>query len=223
MYITKEALRYLAMFNNSCKVFGEKKIKNSRYLVNLALAGKGISFDLFQKKLPQESQMYKSLKGFAGLMGSEEINRKLILDYFSGLNHLIASQEQIDILKLNTKGDNFGEKFIVGHMLLPVTLRSTKYGIVAVYKIGKKEILLENLIAHPFAKETLDSSSQRGYVHFATIIELNPDTDEWEQIAKKQEKLELLKDAISRIKGINYAEFWNLSEWTKENLKICGF
>ena len=222
MHLTKEAIKLLAMFNNSCRVFGEKKIANSRYLVNLAKAGEAIDLDQFQKNLPQESLMYIALGAFAKSMGHEEIGRQAVLDFFSGKGHAEFVLEQAKVLNLEKRPNNFAEKFLIGHMLLPVKLGWVKDEAVAVYKNGR-EVLIQNLITHPFLTDIKKASGQRGFIHFATVIELNPKENEWERILKEQEKMKILSQAAGKVREIDYSKFWDLHNWTEENLKASGF
>lgn len=68
MIITKDALKILAMNNASCKVFGQKRILNLKYLTQCARMEKDFDYEQLVVNLPESGVMYGSIESFAKLL-----------------------------------------------------------------------------------------------------------------------------------------------------------
>ena len=212
MIITHKGLEVLSMVNSSCRVFGEKKIKNLEYLIGCAKSGKDFDFKEFEKNLPEQSFMYAGIKVFAMLRSLESVDEEVIWKFFGGADHVQYTLDQIRALNLREKKDNFANRFLFVHILTPVTITSAAGKISGVYKNEDIEVGLDNLVSHPCLPKAV-TSGDKVLVHYAVIVGVgSPEIEQW--LLKEQIRNKDFTEATKKVKNIDYASFWNLKEWT---------
>ena len=230
MIIKKEALKMLAVLNTSCRVLGKKKIDNTLYIHKCATFGKDMKVCDFIANFPNGTMAYKLLEPFAKRMGAEEIDDKLIVQFFGGKEHLNFVLEQLsDWEKLRGKNkplsQEFRDGFLFAHMLVPVEIVKKIPVISGKYQVAGLKIRVRGLVAHPliFPDFYRDLEVGKEYLtHYATVI--GPASDKsvkW--IMGEHIKSDKFLSAIERLKVIDYRKFWSLKGWTEELLEQCGF
>lgn len=226
MIITHEGLSALANINSSCRVFGEKKIRNLKYLIKCAASWKNLRFSEFAENLPQKSFMYEGIRAFALAQKEKSIDNKLVCEFFGGAAHIAYTLEQEHALDLREKrGDEFADALFFAHILTPVTLTFKGNNVSALYSnrsiyTGHMEVRLKNLVVHPHVKIGRNPRG-KALVHYATVVAYDVPEKMVEWLLREQGQSLEFSEVAKRVDEIDYAAFWNLKDWTEELFKKC--
>lgn len=218
-FITKEALKILAMNNASCKVFGEKKVKNLKYLTTCARAERDFDYDELVSNLPEVGVMYVSIKSFAKYLKKDSIDQETILKFLGGQWHIQYVDEQTDIVNMGKKfGEEFVDQFVFSHILIVAEITETVERISAKYSNGGVEVEIENLVRHPFVVSEL-AVGQKVLLHQALILEISPSGEIEKELFSQQLASEKFMATAARLKTIDYCKFWNMKTWTEDVIR----
>lgn len=214
-FITKEALKILAMNNASCKVFGEKKVKNLKYLTACAREEKDFDYDELVANLPEVGVMYVSIRSFARYLKKESIDQETILKFLGGQWHIQYVDDQTDMVNMQKRfGELFVDRFIFSHILIVAEITKVEENITARYSNGDVSVEIMNLVKHPFVVSEL-VVGQKVLLHQALILEIDPTQAIEDELHSEQAASEKFMATARRIKVIDYAEFWDMKLWTE--------
>lgn len=217
--ITKEALRILAMNNASCKVFGEKKIKNLKYLTDCARGEVDFDYDNLVANLPEPGIMYGSIKSFSKYLKKDKIDQETMLKFLGGQWHIQYVCEQTDMMKMSQQfGEIFAMEYLFAHILLVAEIVEISGIISARYLNGDMDVVISGLVKHPFIKKEL-VIGHKVLIHQALILEIAPnDAIENELASGQLASIEFMAIA-KKLHAIDYAKFWNMQKWTEDIVK----
>ncbi|MDR3583571.1 MAG: hypothetical protein P4L62_04395 [Candidatus Pacebacteria bacterium] len=225
MIINKGALEKLVILNTSCRVFGEKKADNTRYLIDVVKrmenSQETLDYAELVRNLPQKSFTYKALEVFARMRGWEKIHSGIIHSFFSEQEHVDFTLDQIAAQELRKRNPKFADKFLFSHLLVPVTLYRDGEEFRASYVNGKVHVAINGLLPHPWLKGDIPKKGV-ALIHFATIVEIGISNQTRRLFKDRQAKSKEFMEAAGAIKEIDYRSFWNVHEWTKDFWK-CLF
>jgi hypothetical protein len=217
--ITKEALKILAMNNASCKVFGEKRVKNLKYLTECAKLEKDFDFDALVNDLPEQGIMYASIKAFSRLKKTEIIDLGVMYEFLGGNWHIQYVKEQNELVNMNKVfGVDFSDRFLFSHIIIPATIVSIDKSIIALYENAEVSVFIKNVLLHPFVTEKLHIGS-KVLLHQALVIGVNPSGDTTNDLLSWQKQDAEFMEVAKRIQNIDYEYFWNMKQWTEEIIK----
>ena len=217
--ITKEALKILAMNNASCKVFGEKRVKNLKYLTVCAGADKDFDYDDLVANLPEAGLMYQSIKSFAKYLKRDRIDHLLMLKFLGGQWHIQYVKDQIDVVDMKKVfGDDFTNNFLFSHILIVAEIVEIKKHISARYLKGGVNVEIRNLVKHPFIVDEL-KIGQKVLIHQALILEIEPNDETKRILDAEQSSSKEFMSIASTICVVDYEKFWDVKKWTADILK----
>jgi len=219
--ITKEALQLLAMNNASCKVFGEKKTRNLRYLTLRAIECRDFDFAELVANLPEVGIMYKSLEILAKHSKRDVIDMDVMLEFLGGKWHLDYVMEQANFANLEKVfGKEFSQQFIFSHALIPVRLTKVVDGFEAIYENGQAKVQIKNFIQHPLVTQEL-GVGRVVLLHQALVVAIAD-----ESVARILLEKELSEErfmAVAReLTNVDYEKFWDLKAWTIKTIENLG-
>ena len=217
--IEQEAKRLIILMIISCKGFDEWKDADSKDLKILMEEDREVNVNELMTKLGGKSSLGFRLSRFAEENKQEVIDTNLVIKFFGGAEHIAHANLESMILKQKGEEDENVDKFIIGHIELPLE-EIAKNGDTyeGVYRNGQVKIKIKGLIRG--TEDEIDVRKNKKVIcHFSLITDVNPKEEIVEWLKREQAVHKGFMDVAKRVLEVDYAKFWNLSNITREIVK----
>lgn len=198
MKITEKAMVLFSRMLISCRVIGAIN-SIEKQIVFLSQGGREINTSKFERGLAVKTDLLGNLALVAQDLGKKEIDREVIIRYFGGKRHIEKISRMID--DESNYLERSGREFLLRHILcgIVITARDGEY-FSGRYENSGKTLIFSRLL--PFKSDI--SKVRIGlkvFVHFNSIIKLDPDKKFWGDLLKEQAGSQRFMEALDHFNG----------------------
>jgi hypothetical protein len=217
--VKQDAKRLIILMIISCKGFDDWRDTSGENLRSLMEEKREMTISELMGKLGGKSSLGFRLSQFAEENNKSTIDLDLVIKFFGGTEHIAHASAEGMILKQKGEDRERVDKFIVGHLELPleeVVRNGDTYE--GVYRNGPINIRIKGLVSAT-EKEIKIEKDKKIICHFSLITDAEPREEVVEWLKKEQASHNGFMEVAKRVSEIDYTKFWNLSEITKNIMK----